>query len=79
MESTGQAQQANGYQRSRVNYFGRRAPASHRAPTRAVASPRPTDSLVGKPYFPNNGHGRHLNFLGRTSTERTDRLLVNRR
>ena len=78
MERTGQTQGWNGYQRSSMNFFGRRAPASRPAPGQPARTRR-TDSSAGKPYFPGNGHGRYLNLLGRTSWERTDRLLVNRR
>jgi len=72
------------YKPSGVNFFGRRAKPSDTVPGREpysagarVASTDP-DAAAGKPYYPSNGHHRHLNFLGRSSLERNDKLLTNR-
>ena len=75
-----------GYAPSRVNFFGRRAKASDTTPQTAASDPsaeatsaaRVSSGSAGKPYYPSNGHHRHLNFLGRSSLERNDRLLTNR-
>lgn len=74
------------YRRPKVNFFGKRGKTMHAAPNSEGAkdqrpSPlaRRSDGSAGRPYFPSNGHHRHLNFLGRTSWGRKDKLLVNRR
>lgn len=70
------------YQSSKTNFFGRRSRLTCASPTdegrMATAATDRRTSLAGKPYFPSNGHHRHLNFLGRTSWESKDKLLVNR-
>lgn len=75
-----------GYKRSGVNFFGRRAKASDTAPRGVQGEPGTQDAktwptaeaALGKPYYPSNGHQRHLNVLGRSSLERSNRLLTNR-
>ncbi len=73
------------YQSSRANFFGRKSRLAHAPSTEkgqktrtAPAATRQTAPTAGKPYYPSNGHHRHLNFLGRTSWESKDRLLINR-
>ena len=80
--------QAARYQRSEVNFFGRRAKASDTAPGNGRRPSAPAvrgesknpsmDGSAGKPYYPSNGHHRKLNFLGRSGQERNGRLLTNR-
>ena len=74
------------YRRSKVNFFGKRgktmpaAPNGGREKDQGPSVPaRQSEASASKPYFPSNGHHRHLNFLGRTSWGRKDKLLVNRR
>ncbi|MBS3785146.1 MAG: hypothetical protein KGY78_11960 [Anaerolineae bacterium] len=74
-----------GFEQSKVNFFGRRGSTAAAArpsvgqPARQPVEPAgQTDPSAGKPYFPSNGHHRHLNFLGRTSWESRDKLLINR-
>ena len=76
---------ASGYQGAKANFFGRRSKLVYGTPrTEPAKSEEPTtsaehtDSSAGRPYFPSNGSHRHLNFLGRTSWDNKDRLLVNR-
>ena len=79
-------QQTATYKPSGVNFFGARARISDTAPTTVGGKSNPqthrprsaADASVGKPYYPNNGHHRNLNFLGRSSIEKNDRLLTNR-
>jgi hypothetical protein len=86
MEKREMRGQQTGYERSRVNFFGKRAKASDTAPAAVgPASKEQTsrtgsanDGSVGKPYFPSNGHHRNLNLLGRSSLGTNDRLLTNR-
>jgi len=73
------------YRSSTTNFFGRRsrlmyAPSTEkgRETKTATSATSQKASSAGKPYFPSNGRHRHLNFLGRTSWESKDRLLVNR-
>jgi len=75
-------QQTAGYKPSGVNFFGTRARTSDTAPTTMARKSKPqvhparssADTSVGKPYYPNHGHYRNLNFLGRSSIERNHRL-----
>lgn len=69
----------------RANLLGRRSRLAYapprsqgQIPKRRPATGTETDSPAGRPYFPSNGRDGHLNFLGRTSWDRKDRLLVNR-
>jgi hypothetical protein len=66
------------YRKSKVNFFGKRGRTRHDGQMPSLPACK-SDSSVGRPYFPSNGHHRHLNFLGRTSWERKDKLLVNQR
>ena len=64
------------YERSRVNFFGRRAKAPDSAPQtpgRAAQEPSTpaasTTAWAGRPDFPRNGGYRPLSLLGRSAWE----------
>lgn len=74
-----------GYCPYQMNVFGRRARLPQIGPRDGGREPQPevrpawpVNGMAGQPYFPVNGRRRYVNFLGRTSWERRDRLLVNR-
>jgi hypothetical protein len=87
MEKTRQPyDHATGYRRSKVNFFGRKGRRLPTAPSkdgqdRQTAPPprQQADHSAGRLYLPDNGLHRHRNLLGRTSWERKDKLLINRK
>ena len=73
------------FSRSQVNVFGRRSRVTAAARGSEGEHPKARsegggkiETSAGKSYFPSNGRHRYLNFLGRTSWESRDKLLVNR-